>query len=249
MIKLSQPAFRAGAPADWPVPPTELMEYGENAYAHLSDGKKEFESMCAACAQAGAPPNLARRALDFGCSNGRVTRWFSTRSTEVWGVDVQEAKVLWANENLGPPLRFMPITPQPHLPFPDGYFDFICAQSVFTHIQGLHIAWLLELCRVISRDGILFITLHDAEAMDSTKTTRAAGMIESKFGGLKDVAPDLSTIGFLAMNPYPSAGDLAQVYMSSEYVMRILPEWMALAGRIPRAYWEFQTAYVFRKML
>jgi len=74
MIKISQPKAKTGSPGEWPVPPLPLTEYGENAQVHLASGQKEFENMSAACAQFGVILEGMARMLDFGCSNGRVTR-------------------------------------------------------------------------------------------------------------------------------------------------------------------------------
>jgi len=247
MVKISQPKAKTGSPVDWPVPPLGLMEYGENAQDHLATGKKEFENMRAACAQFGVFLEGMARVLDFGCSNGRVTRWFPTTKSEVWGSDIQMDKVLWAQENLGPPLRFLVNGVEAHLPFPDGYFDYVAAQSVFTHVVGSHVAWMLELCRVLSRNGVLFITLHDEATLDPQKTPRAQKLLSTYFKGIQEIAPDLKQVGFLAMNPYTRVDDLAQVYMSREYLVRALPPWMNLVGMVERAYSELQTAYILRK--
>ena len=45
--------------------------------------------------------------------------------------------------------------------FSDSYFDLIFTGSAFTHIDDLAEAWLLELRRLLSEKGRVYITIHD----------------------------------------------------------------------------------------
>jgi len=106
--------------------------------------------------------------LDFGCASGRVIRWLdkTAMQCEVWGVDIDGGCIKWCQQNLSPPFHFATITKDPHLPYEDGYFKFIYALSVFTHIDDLAEAWLLELRRVTAPGGRLYITVHDEHTID-----------------------------------------------------------------------------------
>jgi SAM-dependent methyltransferase len=245
-IWLPQSQQKTGSPADWPTPPNHLMEYRESSAAHLENGRISFENMNSACAEAGFSIMQAPTVLEFGCSNGRITRWFDTSLSEVWGVDIQEEKILWAQANLGPPMRFMTTTTTPHLPFADGYFAFISALSVFTHIQALHLAWLMELCRLLSDGGGLFITIQDEEALDPSRSPKAPLLIERFFKGPLDLVVDGVPAALITAAPYGS-NDLAQVFMSEDYLTRILPPWVEVVARSPRAYSDLQTGYLIRR--
>jgi SAM-dependent methyltransferase len=240
-IIISQPKPRRGDPDSWPTPPANLMEYKENSERHLIAGQREYQNLVRFSLELGFDVNAANRVLDFGCSNGRITRWFErANQREIWGTDIQSTKVLWAQENLGPPLRFMVNTAVPHLPFGDRYFQFIFALSIFTHIQELHVAWLMELCRLLRPGGALYVTLHDAACMASPAgKTR---ILEGRFKGIDAVVKDLSSTGFLSMNAYKD--DLAQVYISAEYLRRILPPWIEMRGPVVAAYADVQSAYL-----
>jgi len=103
------------------------------------------------------------RVLDLGCASGRMIRWLVdfAEQCEIWGVDISAEHIIWCQEYLSPPFNFATVTTSPHLPFEDGYFDLIYCGSVFTHISDLADAWLLELKRIMRRDGRLYITVHD----------------------------------------------------------------------------------------
>ena len=150
-----------------PVPPIELMEYGEPADRHLATGKQNVAEMLSALKESGFRWKRCKRVLEFGCSNGKLVRWLEpfAAGREIWGVDVQADKVMWAMENLSPPFRFATTTTVPHMPFPDGHFGLIFAGSVFTHLGELHVAWLSELTRLLAPGGFLYITLHDETAI------------------------------------------------------------------------------------
>jgi SAM-dependent methyltransferase len=103
---------------------------------------------------------VGRRLLDFGCGAGRTLRHFldEAESAEIWGCDIDAESIEWLEANLCPPLHVFRNEPQPGLAFPDGHFDLIWALSVFTHLVDDWAAWLLELHRVLTEDGILIAT-------------------------------------------------------------------------------------------
>lgn len=103
-----------------------------------------------------------KRALDFGCGSGRVLRHFLPEAeagvAEVWGCDVHEPSVRWAEANLCPPLRVVRNGEAPPLPMAAGSFDLIWAVAVFTHLTESWSAWLLELHRLLADGGLLVAT-------------------------------------------------------------------------------------------
>lgn len=101
-----------------------------------------------------------KRVLDFGCGAGRTLRHFvaDTDTAEFWGCDIDEPSVTWLQQHLSPPLRLFCNTPAPPLDVPDSTFDLIYAISVFTHLADTWAEWLVELNRVLSPEGLLFVT-------------------------------------------------------------------------------------------
>ncbi len=104
------------------------------------------------------------RILDFGCASGRFLRHadaFGPAGLECWGCDLAPANIAWLHRHLPARIHGFANTMVPHLPFPDNSFELVTAYSVFTHIDALEQAWLLELKRVTKPGGILLLTVHN----------------------------------------------------------------------------------------
>lgn len=100
--------------------------------------------------------------LDLGSASGRVVR-HALNADEPWavaGCDIDLRNVEWMLQHLPRELLAFQNTIFPHLPLPDASVDVITAFSVFTHIDKLEDAWLLELRRVLRKGGIAYITAH-----------------------------------------------------------------------------------------
>lgn len=244
--KQNEYAITPASPRDQPTPPAELMEYGEPAEQHLESGQRDVKAMLSALEESRFRWRRCKRVLEFGCCNGRLTRWLQpfADGREIWGVDIQAEKVMWAMENLGDDLRFATTTTVPHLPFPDRHFELIYAGSIFTHLGELHVAWMAELVRVLAPGGFLYITLHDETAVkilleepgrdhlkDQLRDSRFAGAIEE------------ADFSFVSVAPYGNAM-LSLVVMSEDYA-RNLARPLKLQGKFPRSF-GFQTGYVFK---
>ena len=114
------------------------------------------------------------RLLDFGCATGRFLRhpaFFATDGVEAWGCDFSPENIQWNKQHLPPQVKTFLNNANPHLPFPDGYFDVVTAFSVFTHIDQFEDAWLLELRRITRNDGLLYLTTQN-DAMWKIAPTR-----------------------------------------------------------------------------
>ncbi len=152
-----------------PVPPPHLWQgYGQSVEEHLKSGEEHVTSMLDILREGGFTLRRGNRVLDFGCATGRMMRWLKGPIVEgeIWGVDVSAEHISWCMQNFPPPFYFAPITTLPHLPFEDGYFDLIYAGSVFTHIEDLAFSWLLELRRILSKEGMLYVTIHDEKTIE-----------------------------------------------------------------------------------
>ena len=152
--------------SELPIPDGEFSKYNEDKVEHLYFGKRDFDMMQDIFEGANLFFENLDRVLDFGCANGRILRHFeplarADHTKEFWGCDIDAIRVLWCEENLAPPFRFFVNTSNPHLPFADGYFDYVYAYSIFTHIDDLFANWLHELRRLLRPNGYLLITLHD----------------------------------------------------------------------------------------
>lgn len=229
-----------------PVPPKYLMEYEESPEYHLLTGQKTVATMIDVVQKAGHNIANSARILEFGCANARLLRWLANLAhhREIWGVDIQSDKIFWAIENLNPPFNFAVNTTVPHLPFRDGYFDFIFAGSIFTHINELHIAWLLELSRLLSPKGLLYLTFHDEHTLKYLKANPEINIGQKLSSNPLAKQIFANEFDFVSVMPY-SKGMLSQVFMSSQYIQQITKSYLKLISVTPNAYSGLQTGYLF----
>jgi ubiquinone/menaquinone biosynthesis C-methylase UbiE len=116
----------------------------------------------------------------------------------------------------------------------------IYAGSVFTHIDDLADAWLLELRRIVKPNGRLYITIHDnhtirvleEEDHNLSKTLRC----RQDYYKNKDFA--MFTIGRFMRS---------QVFYDIDYLKRTLSPFFEVQSVTPEAY-GFQTAVVLRRL-
>ena len=108
--------------------------------------------------------NQPVRILDFGCATCRFLRHvpvFGGDKYDVWGCDFAVENINWNKRHFPSTFKTFLNNANPHLPFPDNYFDVITAFSVFTHIDQFEDAWLLELRRVTQPGGLLYLTTQN----------------------------------------------------------------------------------------
>lgn len=179
------------------------------------------------------------RILEFGCGAGRMLRHLKHLADggQIWGTDISAEHIYWCRRHLEPTFRFFTCTTLPHLPFPDGYFDLVYAGSVFTHIDDLAEAWLLELRRITTSHGRLYVTVHDEgtlrvwEGKDNAMTRALLG----------DPSYQQAKNGFGMWVVGRGAG--SQVFYSRAYIERTLRSMFELLRRVEEAFGS-QPAYL-----
>jgi SAM-dependent methyltransferase len=152
-----------------PVPPPELWGgHWRSRAEYLESGKKHFRTMMDKLENSGFVLKEQERILDFGCGAGRIIRYFRDHAPgrEIWGVDISAPRIRWCRENLCPPFKFLTTTTFPHLPFEGNSFDIIYAGSVFTQIVDLAETWLMELKRILKREGRMYVTVYDNHSIE-----------------------------------------------------------------------------------
>jgi SAM-dependent methyltransferase len=149
-----------------PVPPAHLRVLvggSADVGSFLEVGRSMFGAIRTTLQDNGAPVEGLKTVLEFGCGCGRVLRhWQDVEGPRVYACDYNERLVDWCRANL--PFAQVSINgSRPPLLYEDGFFDFVYAISVFTHLaEPLQRAWMTELRRVVRPGGHLLVTTHGA---------------------------------------------------------------------------------------
>ena len=192
--------------------------------------------------------------LDFGCASGRLIRHYAaqTEIPEIWGSDINARHVRWLYENM--PHTVKPIFNHciPTLPIPDKSIDVISAFSVFTHIDTFETCWLAELRRIMSDDGLAYITVHNEDTwdlirdeVDNEKNRLVQSMLRidpTVREALQGPLPDTRTVyRFSQSGPYR-----AQVFHSNNYLQQVWGRFFEIEEILPGHHVR-QTVLVLRK--
>ena len=235
----SQPRDPVYDEADLPLPPPELW-LGYNYPRH---GRLHVDAMWDIVEAGGLEVRPGDRILDLGCGAGRMIRHLAplARTCEIWGSDISAEHILWCQRHLSPPFHFLTNTKAPHLPFPDGSFRLIYCGSLFTHIDDMARAWLLELRRLLADDGCAYITIHDEDTIrqfDAMKAPPAVAghIMRSPSWALAKDHSDMFTIG---------RDENSQVFYARDWFARLLEPMFEVVTVRPEAYF-YQTAVLVR---
>jgi len=147
------------------------------------------------------------RVLDIGCGLGRMAvplTGYLTGDTEYHGVDVVQKGIKWCNKNISsefPNFYFHLLDVKNpfyrekgesaahyKLPFEDRSFDFICLNSVFTHMQIDEMEnYLREVSRLLKPNGKCLVTyfLLNPESEELINAGKATHQFEHLKGEMK----------------------------------------------------------------
>jgi SAM-dependent methyltransferase len=131
----------------------------------LATGEDDVERVLRVAGELGRPAGR-RRALDFGCGVGRVTRALAGRFEEVLGVDVSERMVAQARElNADVPNSRFEANAAPDLrALESASFDLVFSRIVLQHLPRREdvLRYVEELLRVARPDGLVVFQLPGA---------------------------------------------------------------------------------------
>lgn len=232
------PKTTGDVPAELPIPPQHLWL----GYNYPAFGKAHVDTMLSIANGSGFSLQPGDRVLDLGCGAGRMIRHLRSfaDSCEIWGTDISAEHILWCKRNLSPPFRFATTTTIPHLPFEDRSFNLIYCGSVFTHIDDLADAWLLELHRILAPGGRLYVTIHDEHTV---------ALIESGAAKWLDLVTG-SPVYAQAKNDFDmisiGRGSDSQVFYHRDYFCRMARTAFDVVSITPEAYF-YQTAVLLKR--
>jgi len=122
----------------------------------FATGEAEVEQILATATQLGRPEQR-RRALDFGCGVGRLTRALAQRFDETVGVDVSELMLAQARVYADTPNITFTSAQQP----PAGPFDLVVANLVLQHLPSKALArvYIGRLIEAADPEGLVVFQL------------------------------------------------------------------------------------------
>ena len=234
-----------------PTPPDRERYFPGHDEKYWLFGLADYIKVMQAAAKYKLHPNSV---LDFGCASGRVLRHFAAQTNikDIWGSDINRRHIRWLYEHM--PMNVRPVFNHciPSLPIPDASIDVITAFSVFTHIDTFEIHWLAELSRILSDDGICYLTVHNEdtwECLAEDKNNPANRLVNSLINIDPEVADQLHgpmpgdrlVYRFAEQGPYR-----AQVFLSNKHLERVWGRFFSIQEIIPRHH-QRQTVVVLKK--
>ena len=179
-----------------PTPEDRGGCHGQRHFDFWLSGLADHLRIVDAAARAGVTLAPGDRVLEFVCGSGRVLRHFLAQrpDLETWGVDANPAHVEWVARHLSRSAKVFRGTTLPHLPLPDASFKVVFALAVFSHIDELELAHLLELRRCLVPGGVAYVSVQtDATWARLDETMPAFGVVQAASGRHPDL--DLSAQG------------------------------------------------------
>lgn len=199
-----------------------------------------------------APAADTARILDFGGATGRFARHaaLTHAAATVTIAELNVNHVNWVNEQFGPAVRAVKVSPYPHFPLGDRSISLCVGLSVFTHIDSYETGWLAEIHRVLQPGGYAFLTIHSEHTWSLLSTMpHLLKVLQTNrtFRALYDGgAPMPERRLVFDYNP-ESIEHNCNVFMHSNYLRRCWGKWFDVVGIHLGAHHGFQTAVVLRK--
>ena len=133
---------------------------------YISGGIEILDQLSSAFEKHHKTPNKDMNVLDFGCGIGRITFPFSEKfDTNIYACDVDKSAIQYIQEN-SETIKAQTTLYDPPLPFEDGFFDLVYANSVWTHFpEDSEAAWLKEMSRVTKPGAKLFLSVASYESL------------------------------------------------------------------------------------
>lgn len=217
------------------VPPTSLrfrVSGGVDLEGFLENGQMGCQDLKKALAKAGKKVEDFASILDFGCGCGRMLLWLMPQAPDAqfYGTDIDAEVIAWCDRCLkGAHLQTN--QPSPPLNYPAEMFDFVYANSVFTHIdEDAQFRWLAELQRILKPEGILLLTVCGAHIWSNLPDEEAA-IVKEK--------------GFLFL---PTRGGRADgPFHTKEYVFQNFSRYFGVLDYLPQGMLDHQDVVVLQK--
>lgn len=142
-----------------PIPSDREGYYGNNHFSYWLSGLMDLMQINSWMNKNNIIYNSV---LDLGCASGRLLRhFFNYQNIKTIGCDINRIHIDWVSNFLPQEIVVFQNTSIPHIPLPDNSVDLITAFSIFTHIESFDTTWLMEINRILSKNGIAWITVNN----------------------------------------------------------------------------------------
>ncbi len=242
--------YRAALEKDvYPIPLTKDREeyYGDNHFSYWASGLRDANLIVELASELGVD---IRSYFDIGCASGRVIRHFGVQYPEikVYGCDINRLHAEWCNRHLPENCIVFQSHSVPSIPLPDSSLDFISAFSVFTHIEAMETAWLMEIRRMLRPGGLAWITVHTEDTlkeMDETWPLWRPTMSHPQKNELLDEAREFAG-NRLVMRWKGDASYSSNVFYRQSYIRQTWGRIMKIVD-VRRRYHGYQDVVLFQK--
>jgi SAM-dependent methyltransferase len=229
-----EPALEhSGLSSAMPDPGVHAMAQG----AAAAGGSTYYADLVAdSLAATGLQLGSGVRALDFGCSSGRVVRVLAAAYPDAdWhGCDPIPDAIEWARANI-PGVSFERSPDKPPLVYPAESFDVAFAISIWSHFaEQAALDWFAEMQRIVRPGGRLLVTTHGEQTIVHTAREGLRSPEQ-----LAEVREALARYGFWYAAEFGAAGDhgvtnpdWGTAFISPEWLLaKLTPEWRVLLFR------------------
>ncbi len=232
-----------------PLPLTSDREgyYGPDHFSYWASGLADARYLLEAAAQLGVDPQCY---LDMGCASGRVLRHMAheRQGMRALGCDINRLHVEWCNRYLPANCTVFQNHSIPSLPLPDNSVDIVSAYSVFTHIEALETAWLMELRRILRPGGVAWITVHSEFTLQDMTTdwplwnpTMSHPEAATKLDAQRNFVGDRMVLRWHSDRSYAS-----NVFYKLDYLKKTWSRFFEIAD-VRRRFPTFQDVLILRK--
>ncbi|MCW2954497.1 MAG: hypothetical protein JWQ48_3667 [Conexibacter sp.] len=248
-LGVTEIAGHARLPTAHPPADVHTMARGPLAAA---GGLYEADLVADALASVDVELGSLERALDFGCSSGRVLRVLASAYPNIaWnGCDPNGPAITWAAKAF-PDVHFFVSGNEPPLALPEGSLDLAYAISIWSHFAPvLGLRWFEEMRRLLRPGAHLVLTTHGATTIEHDelhgRRTPEQGeeILSALFTDAAWYAPEFGESGdWGVVNPA-----WGTAFLSPEWMLaHLCPRWQVLEFA-PARNANNQDVYVLRRV-
>jgi SAM-dependent methyltransferase len=239
------------------VPPRKLRtSVGQpSATRYATEGEIVANELTALLRESARPLDRFSSICDLASGPGKVlTRLEIPGSTAIAAIDVNAEAIAWLSGHV-PRIDARAEQPLPPTSFPDESFDLIVSISLFTHLpESSQFAWLAEVNRLLTKDGIAVLTTHGETAYEGFREARRPGITTGQLSALR-ARGSLEAEGFVfepEPNPTGRSPGVESTYglafHSHAYVRDRWGEILAIERVLPAAINFRQDAVIARRL-